>query len=46
MLLRADDICVRFAEDVVLDRVAIQVASGETTAVLGLNGAGKSVLGG
>ena len=38
------DVTVRFGERVVLDRVSLEVASGDTVALLGPSGSGKSTL--
>ena len=43
-MLAASDITVRFGERTVLDRVSLEVASGDVVALLGPSGVGKSTL--
>lgn len=43
-MLEASDITVRFGERTVLDRVTLQVGTGEVVALLGTSGVGKSTL--
>lgn len=44
MMLRVENITVRFAETAALDAVTLDVADGEVVAVLGPSGSGKSTL--